>query len=105
MIISLNTNALKPPVTKLANIMGSTFFGGATDFITRLRPGSQLTLVREPRNKYDPNAIRVMYGNRSLGYVPRGLASELAGRMDTGLKVSAIRAPNQGCVMKVSYVD
>jgi hypothetical protein len=44
-------------------------------------PGARLALVPEPENEHDPNAIGVWNHERTLqaGYVPREVASELAG--------------------------
>src|SRR3981189_2220843 len=44
-------------------------------------PGARLALVPEPENEHDPNAIGVWNRERPLqaGYVPREVASELAG--------------------------
>lgn len=36
-----------------------------------MRVGDELTLVREPENKYDPRAVRVEWQGYKLGYVPR----------------------------------
>lgn len=36
----------------------------------------QATLVPEPSNKYDRNAVKVEVGGRTVGYLPRELASE-----------------------------
>ena len=33
--------------------------------------GDRLTLVLEPGNLYDPEAVKIMKGERHLGYVPR----------------------------------
>jgi len=41
-------------------------------------------LVREPDNPHDKNAIRVMLGDKKLGYVPRAIAKDLAPQMDAG---------------------
>ena len=48
-------------------------------------PGQELSLVREPANPQDPNAVAVFTqrGER-LGYLGRGLARLLAPRMDGG---------------------
>jgi len=60
-------------------------------------PGRRLSLVREPENEHDPNAMAIWNEARTLqvGYVPRELASELHGdeqavslwRLDGGLRV------------------
>jgi HIRAN domain len=60
-------------------------------------PGRRLSLVREPENEHDPNAVAIWNEERTLqvGYVPRELAPELRGdeqavslwRVDGGLRV------------------
>ena len=61
-----------------------------------IRVGDRLTLVREPDNPHDPNAVRVDWRGRSLGYVPRRENSALAWAMDrgepVGARISALRA-------------
>jgi hypothetical protein len=44
-------------------------------------PGARLTLVLEPENEHDPNAVAVWNVDRTLqaGYVPREVAAELDG--------------------------
>jgi len=54
----------------LENVMNNTFF----------------ILVREPDNKFDPNAIAVKaWGKYPLGYVPRYVAEALAPLLDAGV--------------------
>lgn len=36
-----------------------------------LQAGSSLTLIPEPNNPYDPNAILVYHNSTKIGYVPR----------------------------------
>lgn len=65
-------------------------------------PGRSLTLVQEPDNEYDPNAVAIWNEERSLqvGYVPRDLTAQLAGdelaislwRVDGGLRVLVVPA-------------
>ena len=60
-------------------------------------PGRRLSLVREPENEHDPNAMAIWNESQTLqvGYVPRELALELRGdeqavslwRVDGGLRV------------------
>jgi hypothetical protein len=60
-------------------------------------PGRRLSLVREPENEHDPNAVAIWNEARTLqlGYVPRDVAPELSGdeqavslwRVDGGLRV------------------
>jgi hypothetical protein len=44
-------------------------------------PGSRLSLVREPANEHDPNAIGIWNDARTLqaGYVPRDVVPEVDG--------------------------
>jgi hypothetical protein len=44
-------------------------------------PGKRLTLVREPENEHDPNAVAVYDASRTLqgGYVPAEIAPSLRG--------------------------
>ncbi|MBN2033732.1 MAG: hypothetical protein JW836_10680 [Deltaproteobacteria bacterium] len=43
-----------------------------------------VTLIREPENAFDPNAIKVEAGRNYVGYIPKGIAKDLASRMDSG---------------------
>ena len=54
-----------------------------------LRTGDRLDLIREPDNPHDPNAVRVEWRGRRLGYVPRRENAALAWAMDRGEPVSA----------------
>jgi hypothetical protein len=49
-----------------------------------LRTGDELVLVREPDNAFDPNAVRVEWRGRKLGYVPRRDNAALAWALDRG---------------------
>jgi len=60
-------------------------------------PGNRLSLVPEPDNEHDPNAVGIWNEGRTVqaGYVPREVAPELAGdeqavslwRVEGGLRV------------------
>ncbi len=59
-----------------------------------LKEGDHLELRREPDNRADANAI-AMYAVNGVngvkcGYLPRGVASELAPALDSGLEASAV---------------
>jgi hypothetical protein len=67
-----------------------------------VRPGDALTLVREPGNPHDRNAVRVEWRSFKLGYVPRTQNEGVARLLDGGTrlvarisKVEATRAPNR----------
>lgn len=74
-------------------ITGSTFRSpAARGLIERLRPGNPVELRREPDNEADPNAIMVFIAGTHVGYVPAGLAADIASLMDIGELVAARKA-------------
>lgn len=50
----------------------------------QLAVGDALTLVREPDNGFDANAVRVDWRGRKLGYVPRRDNAHIARLLDRG---------------------
>ena len=46
-------------------------YGEAAEIWPQLQQGDVLDLVPEPDNQHDPNAVRVEWRGRKLGYVPR----------------------------------
>lgn len=53
----------------------------ASERISKLRPGDALTLEKEPTNKVNPHAIKVVDGDLHLGYVPDPLVDYVAKMM------------------------
>lgn len=56
------------------NIAGFTYWEGCIAF-QELKVGSQLRLVREADNKFNPYAVAIYYENTKLGFIPRGRES------------------------------
>ena len=54
-----------------------------------MREGDRLTLVREPGNEHDTNAVRVEWRGQKLGYLPKAENRSVAAAMDNGDKVDA----------------
>ena len=54
-----------------------------------MRVGDTLQLAREPQNPHDANAVRVLWRNEMLGYVPRKENADVARQMDHGAAVKA----------------
>jgi len=69
-------------------LAGFQFYGGKALW-SDMKVGDPLTLVREPDNPYDPNAVRVEWRGEKLGYVPRVDNADLARHMDRGTNVEA----------------
>ncbi|HEY8856253.1 MAG TPA: HIRAN domain-containing protein [Rugosibacter sp.] len=54
-----------------------------------LHEGDALSLVREPDNSHDANAVRVEWQGQKLGYLPRTQNQAVAAAMDKGERVDA----------------
>jgi hypothetical protein len=73
-----------PIRTKLAGVT----LGSRQHYIKKYaRHAQKWWLIREPDNKFDPNAIRVCVSKwkADVGYIPKDLAQELALVMDAGI--------------------
>lgn len=63
-------------------------YHAAKELWPELKVGDALTLVREPDNRHDSNAVRVEWHGRVLGYLPRAENRAVAAEMDRGAVVS-----------------
>ena len=63
--------------------------GEAAQAMPLMRMGDALELVREQDNPHDPNAVRVQWRGRKLGYVPRRENAALAWGLDRGTPLRA----------------
>ena len=81
---------------RVVHVAGISYRPGALDDPS-FEPGNRLSLVPEPDNEHDPNAVGIWNEGRTVqaGYVPREVAPELAGdeqavslwRVEGGLRV------------------
>lgn len=55
----------------------------------QMQVGDALTLIREPDNRYDANAVRVEWQGHKIGYVPRRENADVARFMDRGQALQA----------------
>ena len=69
-------------------LAGSQYYALSTAW-QEIRAGDALTLIREPDNRHDANAIRVEWHGRKLGYVPRARNRVIAAAMDAGEHLTA----------------
>jgi hypothetical protein len=69
-------------------LAGFQYYAG-TGHWDEVKVGDALTLVREPDNTHDANAIRVEWHGEKLGYLPRKENRAVAAEMDSGGKVEA----------------
>lgn len=66
-------------------IAGFTYYDGPF-FFEELKVGTRLTLKRDKKNGYDPQAIKILYGDVKIGYVPRTDNSTLYKLLKVGFK-------------------
>ena len=81
-----------------------TYFRGeeVVAFVKTLTEGDEVTLVPEPTNAYDPNAIKVMFKDVHIGYVDAVEASYLSTILnETTYKGSFVRFENRYPVFKL----
>jgi DNA helicase-4 len=77
----------------------------------RFQLGDILSLQREPTNQYDSNAVMVLLVGQKVGYLPRGIAGQLAATIDRGAslpaRVTAINDANihEGVQIVISVPD
>ncbi len=43
-----------------------------------------LDLVPDPENKFDPNAVKIMYGEVMLGFVPQKFSADVSAMLELG---------------------
>jgi single-stranded-DNA-specific exonuclease len=83
----------------VTRVVGVTYEGRQA-VVALLTEGERVTLIREPDNPFDPNAVKVIrWDHRQIGYVERELARILAPRMDFyGRPIKAtVKRLNGGC--------
>lgn len=68
-------------MAKQYSIVGSNFVK-AEEFIKTLAVGTEVVLVREPTNAFDPNAVAIWAEGRKVGYVPKKSNAILAAFID-----------------------
>lgn len=80
-------------------LAGFQYYDGRT-WWEGMKVGDPLTLVREPDNPHDANAIRVEWQGHKLGYVPRRDNAHLARQMDLGAaaegRITGLHQPRNG---------
>lgn len=78
-------------------VVGVSFHDDYPDSLYALRDrctlgSSEASLIREPTNEYDPNAVAVLAGGSIIGHVPRGLAERLGPEIDAGERYVVVSA-------------
>lgn len=47
------------------------------EIVAKLEAGQPLQLVRDPANKYDTNAVKVMHGDVFIGFLPAAVSRDM----------------------------
>lgn len=55
---------------------------GTEEIVAALQPGAAVTLVRDPHNKFDANAVMVWVDGKHVGYIPKATNKQLAQFID-----------------------
>lgn len=69
---------------------------GTEELVASLPADEPITLVREPGNRFDPNAVQVWARGRHVGYVPKTQNAVLARFIDINGKTVAIMGMDAG---------
>lgn len=59
------------------------------DLAELIKVGDKLELRQQPHNKFDENAVMVMWHDNKLGYIPKNLAKEINQKITSGRKLEA----------------
>ena len=88
-ILSIPTRAESVRLLVQSSPLAGSQYYAVGEFWSELRVGDSLTLIREPDNRHDRNAIRVEWRGHKLGYVPRAENRAVAAALDGGDKLVA----------------
>ena len=92
-------------------IAGVQHHPGMKEVIKDLEVGNTLDLVKDPENKFDPNAVRIEHEGNMLGFVPMKFSSEVVGILDVAEVECMIQVLNptakpwEQCLVTVSVVE
>ena len=65
------------------HVRGFQYYHG-TELLSLMNAGDSLKLVREPKNRFDENAIALHYRDKKIGFVPAEKNEVLSKLMDSG---------------------
>lgn len=83
--------------TKVAGVT----FEGRQDIIKNLEAGTALLFERDPENKFDKNAVKVIAEGKHIGFLPKG--NWVANEMDQGVRFNAVISQITGGGPGMSY--
>ena len=105
---SMDANIVKPMIHDF-HVAGLSHIRGGKENLLALEPDAEFTLVPEPTNAFDRNAVLVMYEGINLlkiGYIPGPLAPTVCAIIADGRLVKCRRRPGSksGTGMELHYL-
>ena len=85
-------------------IAGVKYRHGAREVLDRLPRDAELTLAREPDNRYDRFAVMVMTGDIQLGYVPKELSEDVSKLIDEG-RLGKVARSGAGSGITIEFLE
>ncbi|MCX6198134.1 MAG: HIRAN domain-containing protein [Bacteroidetes bacterium] len=85
-------NFFNREILVLQCLVAGTSFRNIHKVESQLVPQTKFTLQREPENKHDELAIKVLLEDYLIGYIPRDSNEVVARLMDSGKKFQAVLA-------------
>lgn len=73
----------------IATLVGQRFYPAGKPLLADANASTTVTLVREPENPYDPNAVAVHISGVKVGHLARADAVLIASVMDAGNTITA----------------
>ena len=85
------------------SIVGIRYLGGSDELVKDLKPGSRISFVTEPDNRYDVNAVMALDDQgRKLGYIPRHENSIIGALLKAGKSIYGIMPEKQPKIATVN---
>ena len=82
---TISFKAFEEDILALESIVAGTSYLNLKEIEKEIIPKeTELILKREPDNKFDKFAIKVLYKNNKLGYIPKSKNQTIARLMDVG---------------------
>lgn len=82
---TISFKAFEEDILALESIVAGTSYLNLQEIEKEIIPKeTELTLQREPENEFDKFAIKLLYKNNKLGYIPKSKNQTIARLMDVG---------------------
>jgi len=116
----INEKERRKAMSEQSNV--KTFFIAGVQFhqmktvLNEMSVGDNLLLVPEPTNRFDPNAVQIIYARHDkevmCGFVPKKFSAEVSAWFEAGLKLECviltldIKAPTyEQCMVEIREID